>query len=89
MWDLQTLIALNRLRQEEYDKAHPREAERRRRADSDAGTVPAPYRPSGAEPPSEVPATGNGTPPAPYEGSAPGQPELAGPLARTLSLYLQ
>lgn len=29
MWDLQTLIALNRQRQEEYDKAHPREAAER------------------------------------------------------------
>jgi hypothetical protein len=77
MWDLQTLIALNRQRQEEYDKAHPREAAERIAEEDEPLTVP---RTPGRTGP------GRGTT---VEGPAAQQSELAGPLAHTLSLYLQ
>jgi len=74
MWDLQTIIAQNRRRQAEYDKAHPEEAERRI-AEDEPITVPrAPGR------------TGPG--PAPVEGSPTQQSEL-GSLRSTLRFYLQ
>jgi hypothetical protein len=59
MWDLQTIIAQNRRRQEEYDKAHPREAAERI-AEDEPVTVP---RTPGC--------TGPG--PAPVEGASQGQ----------------
>jgi hypothetical protein len=86
MWDLQTLIALNRQRQEEYDKAHPREAAERIAEDgaaaegSDCTSFPL-----------TVPRTPGRTDrrDAPCEDAPTVQSELAGPLGHTLSLYLQ
>ena len=74
MWDLQTIIALNRRRQEEYDKTHPREAAERI-AEDEPLTVP--------RTPGRI-----GTEPAPVEGSVKGQQEL-GSLRNTLRFYLQ
>jgi hypothetical protein len=75
MWALETIIALNRKRQEEYDRTHPREAAERI-AEAEPLTVP--------RTPGRI-----GTGPAPVEGAAEGQQKLAGPLGHTLSLYLQ
>jgi hypothetical protein len=76
MWSLETIIAQNRRRQAEYDKAHPEEAERRI-AEDEPVTVPrAPGR------------TGIGRD-APCEDAPTVQSKLAGPLVHTLSLYLQ
>lgn len=74
MWDLQTLIALNRQRQEEYDKAHPREAAERI-AEDEPLTVP------------RTPGR-TGRIDAPCENAPTVQSEL-GSLGHTLSLCLQ
>jgi hypothetical protein len=74
MWSLETIIAQNRRRQAEYDKAHPREAAERI-AEDEPLTVPrAPGR--------------IGRRDTPIEGSSTQQSEL-GSLRSTLRFYLQ
>ena len=75
MWSLETTIAQNRRRQEEYDKAHPREAAERIAEDEPLGVPRTPGRTDRRD--------------APCEDAPTIQSELAGPLAHTLSLYLQ